>query len=349
MFTHGTTPKGRVARAFRLSLTDGSSVTISEYGCSMLSLQMPDESGEIGETILGFPWLPGYLRDTNYLGALIGRYANRIAHGRFSLDGETYVLSNNEGGHHLHGGRRGFSHHLWQGEIIELDGCPALQFERVSPDGEEGYPGELSCRVVFSLSPDHEVDVTISCETSAPTVVNLTLHPYFNLDEPGTSAMDHRVRIHASEFLPVDNGMIPIGERLPVAETPFDFRTLRTLGERIGEDHPQLAIGKGYDHTFPLEDADGTLREAAVVQAARSGRWLRIFTTAPGIQLYSGNHLGESVNGHDIVHPYRSGLCLEPQAWPDSPNQPDFPDTTLRPGEEYVHRIRYSFGTGELD
>jgi aldose 1-epimerase len=348
VFKHGSLQGGEDIRAFQLALSDGSSVTVSEYGCTLLSIRMPDAYEIIGETILGFPSLDGYLSDTNYIGSTVGRFANRIARGRFKLDGKEVRLSANEDEHHLHGGLRGFNRHVWRGQVVDQNGEPTLQFERTSPDGEEGYPGDLQCHITFALSDPHDLNVDITCQTNQSTIVNMTLHPYFNLDGQNQSTLDHRLQIGGNHFLPVDPGMIPTGEQSHVEGTPFDFRNFRTLGKQIAADHPQLQFAGGYDHTWSIDDADGSLREAAMVQAAESGRWLRVYTNAPGIHLYTGNHLYDGASDQSNRHPIHSGFCLEPQVWPDAPNHPDFPSAILRPDSVYRHHIRYRFGTGEV-
>lgn len=319
---------------------------VIEYGAIVTSLRTPDRAGQQGDIVLGHDTLEGYLEHSPYFGAVVGRFANRIAHGRFVLDGVTYQLACNDGENHLHGGVRGFDKVLWRGESCIEDGDPAVAFSYVSEDGEEGYPGRLDVTVTYVLTPAGELRVRYRARTDKPTIINLTQHSYFNLTAAATDILGHVLTVHASRFTPVDAGLIPTGERRTVAGTPFDFRTATTIGARIGTRAEQLALAGGYDHNFVLDRADdGALALAARVHEPTSGRILEVRTTQPGMQLYSGNFLDGSITGKGgRRYGHRSGFCLETQHFPDSPNEPAFPSVGLRPGEEYAEETEFAFG-----
>ena len=317
-----------------------------EYGAIITRLLTPDHRGRAGDVVLGFDSLDGYLGDSPYFGAVVGRYANRIAAGRFTLDGETHQLARNDGANHLHGGVRGFDKVLWQGIPTSDDGLPGVTFSYESADGEEGYPGALSVRVSYRLSPDGALHVRYRASTERATIVNLTQHSYFNLAAGAGDVLGHEMTVNATRFTPVDAGLIPTGELRAVEGTPFDFRAPVTLGARIGAPDPQLALAGGYDHNFVLDRADErSLVLAARVREPGSRRTLEVLTTEPGVQLYSGNFLDGSIMGKDgRRYTHRSGFCLETQHFPDSPNHPAFPSVWLRPGEEYQSESVYAFG-----
>jgi aldose 1-epimerase len=314
---------------------------ILELGAVVRTLHVPDREGRVADVVLGFDEPSAYLTQKDYFGAVVGRFANRIAHGRFVLDGHTYTLATNNGRNHLHGGDVGFCKRLWNGEAVESDLGPAVRFTYVSAAGEEGYPGRVEARVTYTLSPDTLI-VDYEATTDAPTVVNLSQHSYFNLaGHDGGDVLDHRVQILAASFTPVDETLIPTGEIVAVAATPFDFRTPVTIGARIDADDVQLERAGGYDHNFVLDQADD-LRVAAIVSHAASGRRLEISTDRPGVQFYSGNFLDGTVQGKNGVrYRHRTGFCLETQTFPDAPNRHAFPSATLRPGE--VHKTRTTF------
>jgi aldose 1-epimerase len=302
------------------------------YGCVIVSLSVPDARGQAANVVLGYDRLEPYLESSPYFGAFVGRYANRIANATFSIDGRVHNVSPNEPPHHLHGGFRGFDKRVWEAETSRQSAAVLLR--RRSADGEEGYPGALDAQVAYSIGDHGEVWMKCEATTDAPTHVNLTQHSYFNL-RGGGDVLEHRLTIDASTYLPVDRRLIPTGERAPVANTPFDFQQPREIGARLKDDHDQLTIGGGYDHTFVLNRSamPGDLAFAARVFDPLSGRTLEVSTTEPGLQFYSGQVVG-----------YR-GFCLEPQHFPDSPNRPEFPSTLLRPGERYQTTTRYKFRT----
>lgn len=310
--------------------------------------------------MLGYDDLGGYLEETPYFGAIIGRYGNRIGAARFALDGSEYELAANNGPNHLHGGLVGFDKVVWDAESFEGVEGIGIVFSRISPDGEEGYPGNLSVQVSYTLTPDNRLIFDYLATTDAPTPVNLTQHTYFNLAGDGArDILGHRVIIRALHYTPVDEGLIPTGELATVVGTPFDFRNARAIGDRIAEDHPQLRFGGGYDHNFvldrpmppPLVSDPGEglpdlseLVPAIYVVEPTSGRVMEVYTSEPGVQFYSGNFLDGSITGKGgATYEHRFGFCLETQHFPDSPNQPDFPSTILGPGEEYRSRTVYAF------
>jgi len=346
----GTTPQGETVSLFTLTNAGGMEVRAMTYGGIILSLKVPDRDGALGDLVLGYDDLDGYLEETPYFGAIIGRYGNRIGGARFVLDGRTYSLAANDGPNHLHGGLVGFDKVVWNAESFQNDEGVGVVFSRTSPDGEEGYPGNLSVQVTYTLTDDNELIFYYQATTDAPTPVNLTQHTYFNLAGQGSGdVLDQRLVIHASRYTPVDEGLIPTGELAPVEGTPFDFRTPHAIGERIDADDPQIARGGGYDHNWVLdrqEVGEGGLALAVRVEEPTTGRVMEVYTTEPGVQFYSGNFLDGSLTGKGgAVYNHRNGFCLETQHFPDSPNQPGFPSALLRPGEEYRSRTVYRFGT----
>jgi len=336
----GRLPTGEAVDAWVLR-AGGVEARVIGYGGAIVSLRVPDREGRPADVVLGYDELRGYLDDAAYFGALIGRYGNRIRGGRFTLDGREHALPVNDGPNHLHGGPRGFHKVLWRVEPLETAGGAGLALAYDSPDGDQGYPGTLRARVTYLLDDRGELSVSYEAETDRPTPVNLTQHSYFNLSgDPARTVLDHRLRLEADGYTPVDDTLIPLGEVAPVAGTPFDFREGAPIGSRIGADDVQLARAGGYDHNFVLRGQG--LRLAARVHEPGSGRTLELHTTEPGVQFYSGNFLDGSVAGKGGVrYAYRCGFCLEPQHFPDSPNQPAFPSTILRPGERYTSRSVY--------
>ncbi|TFV77685.1 galactose mutarotase [Blastococcus sp. CT_GayMR19] len=343
----GTTPDGTDVE--RWTLTNGEmTVRVLTYGGVIQTLEVPDQDGDVDNVVLGFEDLAGYVSDDDpYFGSLIGRYGNRIAGGTFELDGETHELPLNNGPNTLHGGPDGFDDLVWTATSIGDDDVAGLELELVSADGDQGFPGTLTTTVTYTLDADSRLEVHYEATTDAPTVVNLTQHTYWNLAGEGSGTIyDHELQIHADGYTPVDETLIPTGEIEPVEGTPFDFREPTAIGERIRDDDQQLLYGQGYDHNWVLDrsddgaregsDSEDPLEEAAVLHDPESGRTLTITTTEPGLQFYSGNFLdGTLVGTGDRIYRQGDGLALETQHFPDSPNQPDFPSTVLRPDEVY--------------
>jgi len=341
----GRTPDGQPVELYRLRTRRGLTATLATYGGIVTSLELPDREGRLADVVLGFDALDGYLSGNPYFGAIVGRYGNRIAKGRFRLENQEHVLAVNFGANHLHGGVRGFDKVVWTAEPLTTEDGPALRLGYASPDGEEGYPGALMASVVYTLTEQGELRIEYAAATDRPTVVNLTHHSYFNLAGHGAGdVLGHLLTIDADRFTPVDDGLIPTGELRGVAGTPFDFREPTAIGARIDEDDPQLATGGGYDHNFVLNRRQPGLGFAARVHEPRSGRAIEVFTTEPGLHFYSGNLLDGRLTGKGGRHyPRRAGLCLETQHFPDSPNQPGFPTTRLDPGRRYESATVYRF------
>ncbi len=357
----GTTFDGDSVTLFTLRNRHGMVVQLSDWGGIVKQVAVPDREGELADVVLGYDSLADYLADSAYVGAIVGRFANRIDRGRLELDGTRIELPVNDDPHHLHGGPRGFDSRPWEtfttvsgpipGSPFDVPGAgrASVVLSRVSEAGEEGYPGRLETTVTVSLTNGNELKFDYEATTDAPTVVNLTHHDYWNLagHESG-SILGHELQLFASRFTPVDSVLIPTGELRHVASTPFDFRTPETIGARIDADDEQLRIAGGYDHNFVLDDwtGDGALILAARLRDPTSGRVMEVLTSEPGIQLYSGNFLGDSIPGKaGAAYRPRSGLCLETQHFPDSPNQAAFPSTVLRPGEKYRSTTVYRFRT----
>jgi len=342
----GRLPDGRAVRLFTFVNANGIEVRAIDYGGIILSLRVPDREGALGDIVLGYDSLGGYLAETPYFGAIIGRYGNRIAGGQFTLDGVRYVLATNNGPSHLHGGLLGFDKVMWSAEPFEHPDGVGVVFTYTSADGEEGYPGTLTARVTYTLTDRNELIFDYHATTDKATPVNLTQHTYFNLAGDGSGdILGHELTVHASHYTPVDATLIPTGVIAPVAGTPFDFKSAATIGARIGEDNEQLRFGGGYDHNFVLDREEPGLLHAARVYDPTTGRVMEVFTTEPGLQFYSGNFLDGSTTGKaGHVYRHRTGFCLETQHYPDSPNEPAFPSTILRPGEEYESRTVYAFG-----
>ena len=341
----GTMPDGTAVRVFTLTNDAGMEVRAISYGAILVSIKVPDRNGQFGDVVVGHDSLEGYLTRSRFFGALVGRYGNRIAGGQFTLDGRTYTLAKNNGPNHLHGGVRGFDKVVWQGRVNKDKAEPSVTFTRTSPDGEEGYPGNLAVSVTYTVTNRNELVIDYHATTDKPTIVNLTNHSYFNLAGEGNGdILGHQVTIEADHYTPVDAGQIPTGALAPVAGTPFDFTTPTAVGARIDADHEQLTIGTGYDHNFVLRRSGPGLVQAARIVEPSSGRTLDVRTTEPGLQFYTGNKLDGSYNGKS-GHGYgkRSALCLETQHFPDSPNKPAFPSTVVRPGEEYRSTTVYAF------
>ncbi|UII21468.1 aldose epimerase family protein [Fulvivirga ligni] len=338
---------GKKVSLYTLKNSHGVEAHITNYGGIITSLMVPDKTGKLEDVVLGYDNLADYQKDSPYFGALIGRYGNRIAKGKFTLDGEEYTLAVNNGVNTLHGGKKGFDKVVWDAEKITTDEGEGLKLNYVSPDMEEGYPGELKVEVTYVLTDDNSLKIDYTATTDKKTIVNLTNHSYFNLTG-GVKGdiLGHEVMINADKFVPIDSTLIPEGQLESVDGTPFDFREPTAIGARIGEDNQQLTYGGGYDHCWVL-NADGEgMTKAASVYEPKSGRLMEIFTTEPGLQFYSGNFLDGSLTGKGgVAYKYRWGIALETEHYPDSPNQPDFPSVELNPGETYHTSTTYKFST----
>ena len=337
----GRAAGGREVALYTLRNAHGMEVAITPWGATVVAIRVPDRHGRMGDVVLGFDSVAGYQAEQPFLGATIGRYGNRIARGRFSLDGREYTLPVNNGANHLHGGPQGFDKRLWQ--VRELPGGRALELSLTSTDGEQGYPGRLEASVTYTLTDADELRIDYAAVTDRPTVVNLTNHTYFNLAGAG-DVLQHEVQINAARYTPVDAGLIPTGELRAVAGTPFDFTRPHAIGERIDQPDEQLRFGQGYDHNWVLDGTAGQLRLVASVREPTSGRVMEVSTTEPGLQFYTGNFLDGTLHGKaGRVYQRRAAFCMETQHFPDSPNHPQFPSTVLRPGQKYRSTTVYRF------
>lgn len=333
----GKTEKGEAVSLYTLRNRNGVEIAITNYGARVVTLKTPDAKGRLADISLGFDTLKGYEGPNPYFGAIVGRYGNRIAKGKFTLDGKEYTLAKNNGENSLHGGLVGFDRVIWSGKTEESNGVHKAILSYTSKDGEEGYPGNLSVTVTYSLSDNDDIQIDYHATTDKATVLNVTNHTYFNLAGQGNGDILGQVmQLNADRYTPVDGGLIPTGELKDVTGTPFDFRKPTVIGSRINDKDEQLKLGKGYDHNFVLNrSANGLVMAARAVDPA-SGRALEVWTTEPGVQFYTGNFLDGSVTGKNATnYAQRTGFCLETQHYPDSPNHPDFPTTVLKPGEEY--------------
>ena len=339
----GATPDGTPVQLYTLRNSRGMEARIMNYGGTVVSLTAPDRHGQYADVVLGYDRLADYIASSPYFGCLVGRYGNRIAKAQFKLNGQTYQLAANNEGNSLHGGLKGFDKVVWQSKSLASPLGPALELTYLSKDGEEGYPGNLSIKAVYTLTEENSLRLDFSATTDKDTVVNLTHHSYFNLAGKG-DVLGHEVYLNASRFTPVDATLIPIGEMRPVKGTPLDFTKSTAIGARINQDDQQLKLGKGYDHNWVLNKSPGALALAGRVYEPTTGRVLEAFTTEPGMQFYTGNFLDGTLTGKGgWVYQFRNGFCLEPQHFPDSPNQPGFPTTVLKPGQIYKNTIIYKF------
>jgi aldose 1-epimerase len=343
----GKTPEGQSVDIYTLTNSHGAEAKITNYGGIVTSLKVPDRTGRLADVVLGFDNLDAYLKGHPYFGAIIGRYGNRIAKGRFSLNGVEYKLAVNNGANHLHGGIKGFDKVVWNARPLKVPNGAALELTYLSKDGEEGYPGNLSVKVTYTLTNANELKIEYSATTDKDTVVNLTHHSYFNLAGQGEGdILKHKLFINANRFTPTDEGSIPTGELRSVRNTPFDFLKVTEIGARINEPDQQLQFGKGYDHNFVLNGRMGTMRLGAQVYESGTGRVMEVWTTEPGLQFYTGNFLDGTLTGIDgKVYNLRYGFCLETQHYPDSPNQAKFPSTVLKKGGRYHTVTVYKFST----
>lgn len=341
----GKMPDGREVKIFTLTNQNGLKARVTEYGAILVSMETPDKSGKSADLTHGYDTLDGWLTNTSYFGATVGRFGNRIANGKFTLDGKEYKLAaNNDPGGipcHLHGGIKGFDKVLWAGKPVGDNG---VEFTYRSKDGEEGYPGNLSAKVTYSLNDDNELKWEAHATTDAPTVINLVHHSYWNLSgDPSTTINDHHLTLNAPTYLPTDAGLIPSGQLAQVAGTPMDFTKPTAIGERVEADFEALKFGGGYDHAWVLEKGDG-LRLAARLKDPKSGRLMEISTNQPAIQFYGGNFLDGTVTGKGgVKYAHRTALCLETEGFPDAPNKTSFPSSVLRPGETYKHVMIHKF------
>jgi aldose 1-epimerase len=341
------TQDGRPITLYTLTNSHGLEVRTMNYGAIILSMRVPDRKGQLADIVLGHETLEGYIPNPPYIGALVGRYANRIANGTFTLDGKTYSLPKNDGPNTLHGGiKRTFDKVLWDGEPLK-GGKTAVSFTYLSKDGEEGFPGNVKVNVAYTLNDENELVIDYEASTDKATPINLSQHSYFNLAGEGTSdILSHELMLNADRFTPVDKNLIPTGELRAVKGTPLDFTTPTKVGARIDDDYDQLVLGHGYDHNFVINRKRDGMTLAARVYEPTSGRVLEVSTTQPAVQFYTGNFLDGTVTGKQgHVYKRRYGLCLETQHFPDSPNHPDFPSTILKPGETFRSKTVFKFST----
>lgn len=343
----GVLPDGRDVYQFEMKNPAGASVTVITYGATVTRLTVPDRAGHFADVVLGYDSLRGYLGDKSYFGAIVGRYGNRIGKGRFTLDGHTYQLSVNDGENHLHGGTGGFNTVLWEVTAVHDSAVPSLTLTYLSPDGEQGYPGTVKLAVTYTLTEANALRIDYEGSTDKATPLNPTHHSYFNLTgSPANTILNHTLQIEADSMTPVGPGLITTGAIIPVAGTPLDFRSPVAIGAHISDANEQLALGLGYDHNWVLRNFTGAVRPVATLYDSSSGRVLTVLTDQPGLQFYSGNFLDGSVTGKGgIRYAHRTGLCLEAQRYPDSPNKPDFPSSIVRPGETYRQTTIYQFST----
>lgn len=342
---YGAMPDSTPVYKVTLKNANGIEADVISYGGIITRLETPDAKGKLGNIVLGMDNLEDYVSSNPYFGAIIGRYGNRIAEGKFTLNGTEYQLATNDGDNHLHGGVQGFDKKVWQMAPFATANSAGVVLTLVSPDGDQGYPGELKTQVTYTLTNNDTFDMAFTASTDKPTIVNLTQHSYFNLQGKG-DILDHVLQINGDKYTPVDGGLIPTGEVVSVKGTPFDFTKPKAIGKDINVENEQLALGKGFDHNFVIKDAPSDeLIEAANVYDPASGRTLKVLTVEPAVQFYSGNFLEGNTRQKGMEHGKRSAFCLEPQHNPDSPNQPNFASTVLHPGDVYSTRIVYAFGT----
>jgi len=341
--TFGQLPDGQVADLFTLRNKNGMKVKITNYGGIITHLITPDKNGDLGDVVLGYDSLGGYLKESPFFGALVGRYGNRIAKAQFTLEGNTYTLAANNGPNSLHGGKKGFDKVVWNTEVLE--GQNAIKLTYVSKDGEEGFPGTLNSEVIYRLTDANALEIEYSATTDKTTIINLTNHTYFNLNGGTSDILNHEVTINADSFIPVDKTLIPTGKLATVAGTPFDFTKPTSIGARINDPKDeQIKFGGGYDHCWVVNGDIDTLRLAATAYEPTTGRMMEVFTTEPGVQFYTGNFLKGSITGKNgVVYAKRSGFCFETEHFPDSPNQPSFPSVVLKPSQTYKTKTVYHF------
>ena len=334
----GQNADGQAATLYTLTNANDLVAKISDYGGIVVSLLVPDRDGKMADVVLGFDTIDEYVKDSPYFGCIVGRYANRIAGGRFTLDGVEYSLETNNGPNALHGGLKGFDKVVWDCQTVETADGPAMKLTHVSPDGDQGHPGTIKCTVTYTLTDDDELRIEYSASTDKTTILNLTNHSYFNLSgHDGGDVLAHEMMIDADYFTPTDDNQIPTGQLLAVDETRMDFTSPMTIGSRIDQ------VAGGYDHNYILKNTDGSLVLAARTKDPSSGRVMETLTTEPGVQLYTANYLDSSIKGKDAVYDKQHAFCLETQHWPDSPNQQEVPSVILKPGEKYTQTTIYKF------
>ena len=339
----GKLPSGEATTLYTLTNANGLVVKVTNYGGVITSIHTPDKTGKMGDIVLGFDSVDGYLKNKSFFGAVIGRFGNRIGKGQFSLDGKQYQLTLNDGPNHLHGGTVGFDKILWTAKPFKTEKSVGVTLTHFSPDGDQGYPGNLQTTVVYELTNNNEFELRYKATTDKATPINMTQHPYFNLAGSG-SILDQELMINASRYTPIDSTLIPTGELAPVAGTPFDFTSSHTIGKLLSQENAQLKNGAGYDHNWVLnKKADNEWGMDARFYDPKSGRVLEVYSDEPGIQFYSGNFLDGKVDGKGVNFAYRGAICLEPQHFPDSPNKANFPSTILKPGTEYNNKLAFKF------
>jgi len=343
----GTTPDGKKVYLFTLTNNSGAKVKITNYGAAVVALIIPDRNGKMEDVVTGFENLEGYINDKSFFGVTVGRYGNRIANSKFKIDGIEYTVTANEGENHLHGGNIGFFKAVWDAEPLETEEGPAVKLTLLSPDGDEGYPGNVNMEVVYTFTNTNELIIDYKGTTDKPTVLNPTHHSYFNISGDFTKPITSQIlQIDADYYTPVNDKLITTGELAKVENTPLDFRQPQVIGDRINDDFIQLKYSGGYDHNWVINGYDGKVKKAVELYEPVSGRVLEVLTDQPGVQFYSGNFMNGTITGKGgVVYNHRTGLCLEPQHFPDSPNKPDFPSTILRPGETYKQTTIYRFST----
>lgn len=336
---------GKTVEIYKLKNSKGAETQIITYGGTVVSLKVPDKNGKFADVVLGYDSIADYEKNQSYIGALIGRYGNRIAKGKFTLDGKEYILAKNNGENHLHGGPKGYDKVVWTAKPSTDKNGANLELTYLSKDGEEGYPGNLNIKVIYSLTENNELKIVYSATTDKNTVINLTHHSYFNLAGAGNGdILNHQLTLYADKFTPTDDGSIPNGELKSVKGTPFDFLIPTAIGARISNADDQLKFGNGYDHNWVLNKTDNSMTLAATVFEPTSGRTMEVYTTERGLQFYSGNYLEGAIKGKSGQnYPRRTGFCLEAQNFPDAPNKPNFPSAVLKKGETYSQTTIYKF------
>jgi len=336
---------GEAVDLYTMTNDKGLVVKVTNYGGIVVSFIVPNRDGKMDDIVLGYNDVDSYVKNNPYFGAIIGRYGNRIGKAKFSLNGKEYKLIANDGENSLHGGKKGFDKVIWDAKEVNNKDAVGVEFSYLSKDGEQGYPGNLKTTVAYWLTNDNEFKIEYTATTDKPTIINLTHHSYWNLAGEGFDILDHELTINADKYTPVDKGLIPTGKLLTVEGTPMDFRKLTAIGSRIDNDFEQLKLGKGYDHNWVLKQKkEGEMTLAAILYDPKSGRLMNVTTTEPGIQFYSGNFLDGTITGKSgKPYKFRTGLCLETQHFPDSPNKPNFPSVVLKPGEIYKTITIYKF------